>query len=209
MQILTERDDRIIELIAQFGQTYLSVVDQMLFDSPQYARNRVMDHLHKKFGLLQLNRTGIVSPRTYLTLSDSGKQYAKNVLNLKEEDFKNANFSLAEFERDYFSQIVFLAMKVKGFEVELASGSADFIIAPVNVPVFIELSSSIDENKYMDNDINEAVYAVMDRLTAINLSGVLSHIKDNQFSIIVIEEILEGTLTFYTINQLNKEVNKK
>lgn len=208
MKLLTDRDNQIIKLIAQFGQTYLPVVDKQLFGSVQYARNRMMNILYKKFGLLELRSTGVISPRSYFVLSEEGKSYAESVLNITKKEFAKESFTITNYERDYYSQIVYLAMVKLGFDVVRNGDKSDLLIRPMNVPIYIDLAVANDQEKYK-NGTNERVYAVVDRLAASNLSVGLSHIQDSQISIVIIDEILEGTLTFYTIKQLNKEVNKK
>lgn len=209
--VLTQRDNDVIEMIAKFGKTYLTILEQTYFNdtSAQYTRNRVINKLSKKFGLLDIEATGIASPRSYITLSREGKKYALEAIGVEEKDFGQVVFSLATFERENMAQIIYYSLQRHNHRVVRNSKLADLMIIDMNALLIVELHVGNEDKyakqfkKFEDDDKDIIIYAVKDRLAAINLIGVVPASTLNM-KVIIIDELTDGALEFYTIEQLKK-----
>ncbi|MCT7466982.1 hypothetical protein N5T78_10350 [Aliarcobacter cryaerophilus] len=114
---ITERDLEMLKFINFFGKSYLEVLAKCFFptaSSSQVCRNR-LNVLKNKYKLIKFIETGALSPRSYVALSDMGKRFLEDELQIIPN---NTYFSFATMQHNMYEQLVAFGLMKAGKEVQ-------------------------------------------------------------------------------------------
>lgn len=184
---ITKRDIEILKFINFFGKSYLEVLHRCFFadaKTSQVCRNR-LNVLKNKYKLIKMVETGALSPRNYIALSDMGKRFIEDELQVIPN---NTYFSFATMQHNMFEQLVAFGLMKAGKEVQRTK-ILDWSKTHHHTPDLIYMNG--DKLVYVEIELNkktrEAYDGIFKKIVQDGVSNIIYIAKDEKWKNIFLE----------------------